>query len=283
MKALGDARLKCCIQVYHSLALITNASVRGLVRSVEEPNGAEAWRLIHSRCAPDTQNRQYALMQKIMMPVKPWCDHTEGFESALRGWELDVGEWERASGTALADAIKYPVTMNMTPIVLGNSLQLGTYANSAALRTALLQWCYFSRNFGAFKKNGKGKGKHKTRKELGQATQTSTPARTVALSENGTLGGRLLETRWRSIRQLQQQQQQHRQRQEQQERQQAKANSWTENSLDPVVSLVDTEHDCGSLVQSRRATTRLAHDPGRRDNQFTVFNKETSWCRVLAS
>ena len=68
-------------------------------------------------------------------------DHTEGFESGLRFWELDVGEWDRASGTALADAVKYTVMMNMAPIFLGNSLQLGTYANSTALRPALLQWC----------------------------------------------------------------------------------------------------------------------------------------------
>ena len=73
-------------------------------------------------------------MQKIMMPAKPWCDHTEGFESGLRFWELDVGEWERASGTALAVAVKFTVMMNMAPIFLGNSLQLGTYANSTALR-----------------------------------------------------------------------------------------------------------------------------------------------------
>ena len=61
------------------MALITKGSVRTLIRSVEEINGAEAWRLIHSRCAPDTQNRQYALMQKMTVPAKPWCDHAEGF------------------------------------------------------------------------------------------------------------------------------------------------------------------------------------------------------------
>ena len=98
VQALGDA---CCMQMYCWLALITKGSVRTLDRSVEESNGAEAWRLIHSRYAPDTQNRQYALMQKIMMPAKLWC-HAEGFESGLRAWELDVGEWERASGTVLA-------------------------------------------------------------------------------------------------------------------------------------------------------------------------------------
>ena len=51
---LGDAHLKCCIQMYYSLALITKGSVRTLVRSVEESNGAEAWRLIHSRYVRQT-------------------------------------------------------------------------------------------------------------------------------------------------------------------------------------------------------------------------------------
>ena len=119
--ALGDAHLKCCIQMYYSLALITKGSVRTLVRSVEESNGAEAWRLIHNRYASDTQNRQYALMQEIMMSAKLWWDHAERFESGLRAWELDVGEWENVSGTALADAVNYTVIMHMAPIFLRNS------------------------------------------------------------------------------------------------------------------------------------------------------------------
>ena len=40
VKALGDAHLKCCIQMYYSLTSITKGSVRTLVRSVEESNGA---------------------------------------------------------------------------------------------------------------------------------------------------------------------------------------------------------------------------------------------------
>ena len=97
-------------------------------------------------------------MQKIIILAKPWCDHTEGFESGLRSWELDVGEWERASGTVLADAVKCTVMMNMAPILLGNSLRLGTYANSTALRVALLQWCYSSRNIGANPTTSSGNG-----------------------------------------------------------------------------------------------------------------------------
>ena len=60
-------------------------------------------------------------MQQIMMPTKLWCAHAEGFESCLRAWELDVGVWERASGTALADAVKYTGMMNMAPIFLRHS------------------------------------------------------------------------------------------------------------------------------------------------------------------
>ena len=48
VKALGDAHLKCCMQMYYSLALVTKGSVRTLVRSVEASNGAEAWRLVHN-------------------------------------------------------------------------------------------------------------------------------------------------------------------------------------------------------------------------------------------
>ena len=226
VKALGDAHLKCCIQMYCSLALITKGSVRTLVRSVEEFNGAEAWRLVHSRYAPDSQNRQYALMQKIMMPARLWCDHAEGFESGLRASELDVGEWERASGTAMADAVKYTVMMNMAPIFLRNSLQSGTYANSAALRAALLQLCYCSRNFGANptvsagngtradndnlmqvdnlkKSKGKSKNKHQIQKKKSHDQhdqhELCRHRHVQELWQNWTLGERLLETSWRSV------------------------------------------------------------------------------------
>ena len=138
VKLLGDTHMKCCMQMYHLLVLTAKGIFRTLVRSVEESNGGVAWRLVHNRYAPDTQNRQYVLMQKIVMLAKLWCNHAEGFESGLRAWELDVGKWERASGTALVDAVKYTVTMNMAPIFLRNSLQLGTYANSAARRTAAM-------------------------------------------------------------------------------------------------------------------------------------------------
>ena len=84
--------------------------------------------------------------------------------------------------------------MNVEAIILRNNLQLGTYANGAALRTALLQWCHSSRNFGANptvsagsgtgsdddnkrqvdslkKGNGKGKGKHQN--QIGNRTSNT--------------------------------------------------------------------------------------------------------------
>ena len=47
VRALGDAHVKCCMQMYYALALLTKGSVRTLIRSVEGTNGAEAWRLLH--------------------------------------------------------------------------------------------------------------------------------------------------------------------------------------------------------------------------------------------
>ena len=87
--------------------------------------------------------------KKIMTPVKQWCEHTEGFESGLRAWELDVGEWERAPGTSLADVVKYTVMMSMAPMFLKNNLHLGTSADSTAPRNVLLQWCSSSCKCGA--------------------------------------------------------------------------------------------------------------------------------------
>ena len=46
----------------------------------------------------------------------------------------------------------------MAPIFRRNSLQWGTYANSTALRAALLQWCYSSGNFGANPSASSGNG-----------------------------------------------------------------------------------------------------------------------------
>ena len=119
---------------------------------------------------------------------------TQGSESGFGVWELDVGEWERASGTALADAVKYTVMMNMAPIFLRNSVQLGTYSSSAALRASLLQWCYSFRNFGVNPtitagnvtsvdddrmqvdslKNGKEKGKSKSHHQKGSRPTSTT-------------------------------------------------------------------------------------------------------------
>ena len=146
-------------------------------------------------------------MQKIMMPAKLVSG---GFESSLRAWELDVGEGERASGTALADAVQYTVTMNMAPISLRNSLQLGTHANSAALRTALLQWCHSSRNFGANQtvsagngtsadddrmqvdslKKGKGQGKGKHQNQKGNRTTNTSSADITTWKNCGSTGAK---------------------------------------------------------------------------------------------
>ena len=109
VRALGDAHLKGCMQMYYALALITRGSLRTLIRSFEGTNGAGMATDTQS-IRPGHSNRQYALKQKIMMPAKPWCE--SGTEILGAGRQ----RVERASGTSLAEAVKYTMMMNMTPI-----------------------------------------------------------------------------------------------------------------------------------------------------------------------
>ena len=56
---------------------------------LRNPAEQRQWRLIHNRYTSDTQNRQYALMQKIMMSLN------QGFES--------LGSWMSENGNALLE------------------------------------------------------------------------------------------------------------------------------------------------------------------------------------
>ena len=95
-------------------------------------------------------------MQKIMMPAKLWCDHTESFE--IRTEILGAGR--RRVRTCFWNCVGRCSQVHSDDEYgfLRNSLQLGTYANSTALRAALLQWCYSSRNFGANPTASSGNG-----------------------------------------------------------------------------------------------------------------------------
>ena len=132
---------------------------------------------------------------------------------------------ERASGTALADAVKYTVMLNMAQIILRNSLQLGTYSNSAAFRATLLQCVIpletlerirprhlemervpmmtgckltLSRKV---RKRAKGENPTSERKSHDQRDQHEfyRHQHEQELWQTWTLGERLLDSRWRSV------------------------------------------------------------------------------------
>ena len=85
VKALEEAHLKCCLLNVLFVGFGSRREVSELLSDLLNDRGAEARRLIHSRYAPDTQNLQYALMQKDHeMLSKLCCDLAEGFESGLR-------------------------------------------------------------------------------------------------------------------------------------------------------------------------------------------------------
>ena len=154
----------------------------------------QAWG-IHS-----TQKKRHELQPVDIRTIRrfdPLASHgcRGGYRSRRTSHERFLThEDQSVFGTVLADAVKYTVMMNMAQIFLRNNLQLGTYANSVALRTASLQWCYSSRNFGANPtvsagngtgtdddnrvqvdslKKGKGKGKGKHQNQKGNRTNNT--------------------------------------------------------------------------------------------------------------
>ena len=209
------------------------------------------------------------------------------------------------------DAVKYTVMLKEAPVVRKNSFLLGTYANSVAFRTALLQWCYSSRNFGANPTvsagNGtgadddnmmqveslnrgkeKGKGKHQHQKVARANNMSNTDINTC---KNCGRTGHWAKDCWRagggpydnptsnnSYTQI---------RARTTRKAKAKANKWT---LWKRISLLKQLQPCRILHKHRArselsraiqsGTERLDHGC---DDQFRVFHKETSWCGVFAS
>ena len=111
--------------------------------------------------------------------------------------------------------------INMAPSHPNTNMHLGTSANSAAPRNALLQWCYSKHNLGASGKNpqiasdpdsmevdsvtkGKSTGEGKTSTVERPSPWECGRKLMLLLWHIWTLGGRLAETWWRCKLQLQQ-------------------------------------------------------------------------------
>ena len=112
VRAVGDAHLKCCMQMYCALAVE--------VHEFEESNGAEAWRLIQSTCARHSKSticfgkEDYNACETLVRPHGRFWIKTEILEAGRRRVGTRLRE-------LLADAVKFIVMMNMAPIFLRNS------------------------------------------------------------------------------------------------------------------------------------------------------------------
>ena len=207
--------------------------------------------------------------------------------------------WQMQSSTLM---------MNMAPIFLGSSLQLGTYANSTALRAALLHRCYSIRNFGAnltassgngtsavddrmqvdSLKKGKRKGKGMNQHQRGNRTTstTNTSSTDINTCKNCGTDGQWAKDCWKpgggacdtsTYRNTGKGKSKH-----------------TGKGKGKHVDVVETEEPRPSETASTASFARpkcywrtLVHlkrgpvDHGC-DNQFRIIHKETSWCRVFA-
>ena len=216
-------------------------------------------------------------------------------------------------GTALADAVKNFSDDEYGTDFLRSKLQLGKNANSAALQTALLQWCYSSRNFGVNPtvsagsgtgadddsrmqvdplKRGKEKGKGKHQNQKGNRTKNTKQHEQYRHQHVQELWQTLDTGRKTAGDQVEEPTTippvttaTHRKARTT-GKATAKANKWT---LWKQISHLKQPQPCRTLHKhlaligelsciSRRGTERF--DRGC-DTQFRVFHKETSWCIVV--
>ena len=179
VKPLGDAHLKCCIQMYHSLALMTHGSVSNPCPICCRIQWSKSWRLIHSRHGPDTQNRQYALMQKVIMPVRLEMEQvrmmTAGRKSTLpkKGKRKGEATQQNQKGTRTNNTRNTDISTCKNCGRTGHRVTdcwrqcEGAYDDSQTTTTTI-------QNTGKNNKKGKGKGKRWT------FLPTSPPSETVS-------------------------------------------------------------------------------------------------------
>ena len=164
--------------------------------------------------------------------------------------------------------------MNMAPIFLRNSLQLGTHANSA--RAEMMTGCKLT-----LSQERHGEGQRQTpkpeRKSHDQHNQHELyrHQHVQEMWQNWTLGDRLLQTPATTAT---------RRKARVTRKAQGKANMWTLwkriSLLQQLLScriVTNTEYNWRTLVQFKRGSVDYGCE-----NQFRVY-KETSWCRVFAS
>ena len=89
-------------------------------RSVEDLNGFELWRQLHTHFNPETEGKSLTWRRSLLRPVFPTKESE--WATALTDWETDVGKYEAAYKKHLDDEDKRAVILEVAPQALKQHL-----------------------------------------------------------------------------------------------------------------------------------------------------------------
>ena len=91
-----------------------------ILRSMQEDNGFEAWRLLAQRYKPNQGMKALGQLRNILNPSFPEAN----FEDAFLQWEADVEKYERTFAAQVQDIMKVAVVLRSLSGPLQQHIQL---------------------------------------------------------------------------------------------------------------------------------------------------------------
>ena len=88
--------------LYYALCLMCKDSALGIVKTVPEGSGFEAWRKLTHAYSPKVASRFQSMMEQVLYPTRPTTQHLK----AIREWEDLIRRYEAQTGETISDMVR---------------------------------------------------------------------------------------------------------------------------------------------------------------------------------
>ena len=92
-------------RIFYIMTMTLRGAPLGLLKSMPDQNGLEAWRQLYARYEGTSAGRQHSLLSAVLRPKAFRTDPLQ-WEDDLHAWEQTLARWESASGETLGDPIR---------------------------------------------------------------------------------------------------------------------------------------------------------------------------------
>ena len=138
-EALGPGCVAASKRLYFALAMTVKGSAQAVVRSVEQCNGAMAWRMLCDRYEPDVAARLSSTMSHILA-VHVYPSTLSEFEDKCSEWEMNIRGCESLSGEVFNTTVLKGIFIDRVPRGIRTMLQM--QSGSAYQELVATVWQY---------------------------------------------------------------------------------------------------------------------------------------------